>query len=374
MDLITRYRSLPKPRVVGIMSGTSADAIDAALVEMGEHPVLINFISLPMPERVRQRLQDIFTDHGSPSEITKMHWLLGELFAQAALQVMGEQKADLIASHGQTVCHLPYGEEYLGFQVRGTLQIGEAALIAERTGCLTVGDFRPQDLAAGGQGAPLVPYADYLLFHDGRSDRIALNIGGMANITVIPAKGDIIACDTGPGNALSDALMYLTAGSYYDKDGAVAAQGKVIPELLADLMHHPYLALPAPKSTGREEFGRELAASMLPRGTASDLVRTALAFTAKSIARHAERYTAGKVEMYAAGGGVDNPVLWQELLSALPSRIKLHRLEELGIPAQARECVAFALLGHEALGGRPANVPAATGASRRVILGKIVQP
>ena len=379
MDLIARYRSLEKPRVVGIMSGTSADAVDAALVEMGESPRLLNFISMPMPPKVRERLQDIFTDRGSPSEITQMHWLRGELFAQAAMQVMGEEKADLIASHGQTICHLPRSGDYLGYQVRGTLQIGEAAVIAERTGCLTVADFRPQDLAAGGQGAPLVPFADYLLFHNDAVDRIALNIGGMANITVIPAEGEITACDTGPGNALSDALMFLSTGAYYDRDGAVAAQGQVIPELLDELLQHPYLSLPAPKSTGREIFGRDLAAGMLGRmlapGTAlADLVRTALAFTARSIALHAERYTSGETEMFAAGGGVENPVLWKELRLALPERISLRRLEELGVPAQARECLAFALLGHEALSGKPANVPAATGARRRVILGKIVQP
>ena len=373
MNLISRYRELKAPKVVGLMSGTSADAIDAALVQLGAECRLLKFTSTPLPPQVRERLLDIFADKATPSEITQMHWLLGELFAQAALSVMDEG-ADLIASHGQTICHLPHSAEYLGFPVRGTLQIGEAAVIAERTGCLTVSDFRPQDLAAGGQGAPLVPYADSLLFHSPDVDRVALNIGGMANITVIPAQGEVVACDTGPGNSLSDALTFKASGAFYDANGALASQGKVLDDVLEELMRHPYLALVAPKSTGREEFGRALAESLWERGSACDLVRTALAFTAQSISLHVERLTQGQVEVLAAGGGVENPVLWRELQERLPQRASLRRLEEVGVPAQARECVAFAILGHEALRGMPANVPGATGATRKVMLGKITQP
>ena len=373
-NLLQRYLTLEHPRVVGLMSGTSADAIDAALVEMGAEPKLLRFVSLPLPAPVRLRLQDIFADRGTPSDLTQMHWLLGELFAQAALEAMGEEGADLIASHGQTVCHLPNASDYLGYAVRGTLQIGEGAVIAERTGCLTVCDFRPQDLAVGGQGAPLVPYTDYLLFHSPEADRITLNIGGMSNITVIPAQGEVVACDTGPGNALSDALTCMATGQFYDENGALAAQGKVLPELLSELMTHPYLALPAPKSTGREVFGRPLAEKLRGRGEMNDLIRTAVAFTAQSIAVHVERYAPGLVDLLAAGGGVENPVLWRELQQRLPARVRLRRLEELGVPAQARECLAFALLGHEAVLGRPANLPGATGAKRRVVLGKLVIP
>ena len=373
-DLLGRYRALEAPRVVGLMSGTSADAIDAALVEVGERPRLLEFRSHPLPDEVRARLHEVFDDRGTPRELTRLHWLLGELFARAALSVM-DSGADLVASHGQTVAHLPEAEEFCGESVRGTLQLGEAAVLARRTGCLVACDFRPADMVAGGQGAPLVPFADARLFHDPSRDRIALNLGGMANLTWIPARGEVEACDTGPGNALMDALALRATGQACDEGGRLAVRGRVLPEVLDELMAHPYLSRPAPKSTGREEFGRPVAERLWGRGSAEDLLRTAAAFTAASVALHVERYRSGRpVELLAAGGGVENPVLMEELRARLPAGVTLRRMDELGIPAQAREAMAFALLGHETAHGRPSNVPRATGASGPVVLGKLVFP
>ena len=376
MDLITRYRNIEKPRVVGLMSGTSADAIDAALVEIdtrAEKVKLLKFASTPLPDEVKAYLQDVFANMGTHREISMLSWLLGDLFAETALKVM-DDGADLIASHGQTISHLPDGEMFLGRKVRCTQQIGEGAAIAAKTGCLTVCDFRPQDLAAGGQGAPLVPFADAKLFHSASVDRVALNVGGMANITWIPRQGEVEACDTGPGNALSDALAYKICGQSCDFGGKLAASGQVIPEILDELMSHPYLAKPLPKSTGREEFGREMALSLWGRGKPEDLVRTVIAFTAASVALHIERFMNGPCEVFIAGGGSENPVLMQELRSRLPQDASLEKMDKLGIPTQAREAVCFALLGHETMWGRPANVIGATGAKRRAVLGKIVMP
>lgn len=379
MDLISKYRGLEKPRVVGLMSGTSADAIDAALVEIGPSVKLLKFMSTPLSSEIQQLLQDVFEDQGTPRTLTKLHWLLGECFAQAALSVM-EQGADLVASHGQTICHLPKAEPFCSTSVRGTLQIGEGAVIAERTGCLTVCDFRPQDLAVGGQGAPLVPFADAILFGNPKCDRVALNIGGMANISWIPRQGPIQAGDTGPGNALSDAIVSMACGRSYDEGGRIAASGRVIPELLSELLNHPYLDEPFPKSTGREDFGRSLAVSLLDKGNVADVLRTVLAFTASSIAVHIERLANQRsnaqdaIEVVAGGGGVNNVVLMQELSQRLPSRCSLQSMDLVGMPIQAREAVAFALMGHETIWGRSSNVPTATGASRKVVLGKIILP
>lgn len=349
------------------MSGTSIDAIDAALVEIrGDGVRLLDFRSHPLPADVRRRLHEVMDDRGSPREVTRLHWLLGGLFAEAALSVM---PADLVASHGQTIAHLPDdGPE------RGTLQIGEGAVIAQRTGCLTVCDFRPNDMVAGGQGAPLLPFLDARLLHSPAVDRIALNLGGMANLTWVPAQGQVEACDTGPGNALMDALAERSTGRACDLGGELAARGTVVPSLLEELMGHPYLARGIPKSTGREEFGRPLADRLWGRASAEDLLRTAAAFTAASVALHVERSLRGPAELFVAGGGVENPVLMAELAARLPAGVTVRRFDDLGIPAQAREAVGFALMGHETLLGRPSNVPGATGASRPVVQGKIVHP
>ena len=387
MDLLERYRRLENPKIIGLMSGTSIDAIDAALVEIKPKLRLLRLASLELPDGVRRRLHDFFKNKADTAELLKMHWLFGELLAQAAQRVMGEPgtadfiQADLIASHGQTVYHLPEGEEYLGFKVRGTLQLGEGAVIAERTRCLTVCDFRPQDLAAGGQGAPLVPFVDKTVFYSPDCDRIALNIGGMANITWIPKDREALclACDTGPGNVLMDRLAEIYLHSSCDRDGALALRGRVIEELLGELMQHPFLHRPWPKSTGREEFGEEMTEALYERALErgwpiEDLMRTLAAFTAASIAMHIKTAANGRVEIVTGGGGLKNKAVMLELRNYMGEQAKFISMESLGVPAQAREAMAFAVLGHCCAMGEPCNLPSATGAERGCVLGKIVMP
>ena len=390
LDLISRYRNLLKPRVVGLMSGTSLDAIDAVLVEMGqERPRFIRLVSCPLDSEVRVQLLKICRNESDVWELTRMHWFMGELLAEAVEKLKGECEAagdkapfDLIASHGQTVCHLPVSASFLGHSVRGTLQIGEGAVIAERTGCLTVCDFRPQDLALGGQGAPLVPFADQIFFHSPDVDRIALNIGGMANITYIPKCGECLACDTGPGNALCDRAAEVYLNEPCDRDGRLASSGSIIPELLSKLAESPFLRMPAPKSTGREEFGADLADRIIAEASkqgweAADVMRTLAAFTAYSIALHVNRAHEDKdapCEILSGGGGIHNRAIMQGLRERLDGRFTFKGMESAGVPPQAREAMAFALFGHYTVLGKVSNLPSCTGAVRSYCLGKIVLP
>lgn len=388
MDLLNNYRNLVTPRIVGLMSGTSIDAIDAVLVEMQDNrPQFIRMSSLPLPEKVRTRLLDICRNRADTEEITKMHWLMGDLLAQAVLKLQDECRQegeephiDLIASHGQTVCHLPQKDDYLGFPVRATLQIGEGAVIAERTGIVTVCDFRPQDLSVGGQGAPLVPFADRILFHSSTYNRIALNIGGMSNITYIPIEGECLACDCGPGNAVCDRLAEIYLHQPCDLDGRYALSGKVIPELLAQLLQHPYFSLPSPKSTGREEFGAPLADRLANQAKqkgwpGADIMCTAAALTAQTIALHIQRFVgSAPCQVLTGGGGVHNLAIMRQLGQCLPRSISFINMEECGVPTQAREAMAFALFAHDTMLCKSSNLPGATGAARSCCLGKIVLP
>ena len=251
--MIRAYRKLSAPRVVGLISGTSADAIDAALVEI--HPdrmQLLRFHAHPYPVEVRQQLFELFEDRASVRQAARMHFVLGELFAEAALEVMAGEPVDLIASHGQTVAHLPYE------QPPSTFQLGEPSILAERTRTLTVSDFRPADLVLGGQGAPLVPFFDAWLLRHPERTRVALNLGGMANLSWIPSQGPVRGWDTGPANVVLDALAERFLGSSVDLEGRFAAQGQVRQDLLEEMLRHPYFQeAPGPRSTGREVFGRD---------------------------------------------------------------------------------------------------------------------
>lgn len=388
MDMLSNYRNLSTPRIVGLMSGTSIDAIDAVLVEMHDNrPQFVRMSSLPLPDLVRSRLLDICRNRADTEEITRMHWLMGELLAKAVLHLQEECRQegedphiDLVASHGQTVCHLPQVADYLGFPVRATLQIGEGAVIAERTGIITVCDFRPQDLAVGGQGAPLVPFADRILFHSSSCNRIALNIGGMSNITYIPTEGECLACDCGPGNAVCDRLAEIYLHQPCDLDGKYALSGKVIPELLEQLLQHPYFNLPAPKSTGREEFGAPLADRLADQARqkgwpSADVMCTAAALTAQAIALHILRFAGSSLcQVLTGGGGVHNLAIMKQLRECLPNSVSFVNMETFGVPTQAREAMAFALFAHCTMLSKSSNLPLATGAARHCCLGKIVLP
>jgi len=373
--------------IIGLMSGTSLDGIDAALVEIGgsgEDDVsarLVRSLTVEYGDDRREAIHAAIVS-GSAEALCGLHADLGEWLAEAATRVCAEagvepDSVDAIGSHGQTVWHRPPSADRRG----ATLQLGDAATIAERTGIAVVSDFRTRDVAAGGQGAPLVPWVDKVLFAGEGKTRALQNIGGIGNVTRVPPKGSAepaFAFDTGPGNALIDAAVELATGgrATFDRDGTLAARGEVDAELLAELMRHPYFAAQPPKSTGREEFGRPFVARLVeavrPEGDRDwlDLVATLTELTARSIADAYRRWLLprGVDEAVVTGGGARNPTLMgriRALLDPLPVRDGA----ALGIDADAKEAVAFALLAWAHLRGIPANVPQATGAAGPRVLG-----
>lgn len=360
--------------VAGVMSGTSLDGIDVAIVDIrGKRIRPLAFRSTPYPKAVREALLGVSNTMTHTATIARLHFLLGELYADAVKTASRRHKPALIGLHGQTIFHEGAPIEYLGRRVASTLQIGEAAVVAERTSIRTISNFRERDVAAGGQGAPLVPYVDYLLFRHARRARVALNIGGIANITVIPAGAkpdDVIAFDTGPGNMVIDALAaHHTEGRQrYDRNGSIARSGSVHERLLEAMLSDPYFKLKPPKSTGRERFGPDFVNGIIATGIPlPDLIATATEFTAQSIA-----LAIGRVdpkEVIAAGGGVHNRQTMLRLAELLP-RASVTTSADFGIDPDAKEAIAFAVLAYEFVHGRAANLPTATGARRAVPLGK----
>ncbi|GBC94435.1 Anhydro-N-acetylmuramic acid kinase [bacterium HR16] len=380
--------------VIGLMSGTSMDGIDAALVrihEAGESLQVetLAFRTTPYPPDVQAELVRTIRGETGVAEICHLNFLLGELFADAALQLMQEagvtpEQLLCIASHGQTVWHQPEPIEWQGRAIRSTLQIGEPAVIAERTGTPTVGDFRVADVAAGGQGAPLVPYVDYLLFRHPSEGRILLNIGGIANLTAIPANAlpeQVIAFDTGPGNALINVAMEIASGGKYryDPEGSFAQRHPVREEWLNELLQHPYFAQPPPKSTGRETFGEAMVRKLLRRYKLSDaelLVPALTELTARTIADGIRRFVLSRMRaarLIVSGGGVHNRTLMKRLRELLPE-LQVETSDRYGIHPDAKEAVAFAVLGYQRIRGRTNNLPSATGARRAVVMGKLCLP
>jgi anhydro-N-acetylmuramic acid kinase len=373
--------------VVGLMSGTSKDGIDAAIVKIEGSGLksivnLIAFVSVPYDPSIRQRLDGLFP-LSNPGEISELNFLLGEAFAEAARKVVDEaglntDEVDLIGSHGQTIFHNPPSSHW---GTPSTLQIGEPDVIAERTGITTVGDFRTRDVAAGGEGAPLVPYADYILFGKEGETRLAQNIGGIANVTLIPERiEDVVAFDTGPGNSLMDKVVYMAeGGERYDRDGRIASEGNVDSVLLSELLANPYYMQEPPKSTGEELFGWRKAEELYEKVreekiTLNDLMATLAELTVVTIALSYERFIFPKwdvCEIILSGGGCSNPVLTAGLRRRIPT-VKCSTTDDYGIPSEAKEAVAFAILANELISGNPSNVPSVTGASRAVPLGKIV--
>lgn len=364
---------------IGIMSGTSADGIDAAAIEIGTGPRpkirMLAHLACDYPNTLRYRI--IATASGAPlpvHDLATLHAALGEAYAEAALALIAQlgQRPDCIALHGQTVAHYP--------AERATLQIGDAARVAVLTGVPVVADFRSADIGAGGEGAPLVPFADHLLFADG-TPRVLLNLGGIANLTLLPTERaeDVIAFDTGPANMVLDQLAR-KGGTERDEDGAGAARGTVAAAALVAALAHPYFARRAPKSTGREDFGNAFVQTLLEDvrragGSLDDALATAAALTAESIALTLERETPRGVawtELIVAGGGALNPTL----LARVTDRVGLpvRTTADLGIPVEAREAVAFAILGAYRLRGEPNVLPRCTGASRAVSAGAVHQP
>lgn len=380
--------------VIGLMSGTSADGVDAVLVRLTGHGTStrvqqLAFVSPPYTEEVRSRILRVAQgDFGGSREICLMNVLLGQLFVDACEELC--QKAgvspndiDLIGSHGQTIYHIPLAESYLGHKVRATLQIGEASELCERFGCPVVSDFRVRDVAAGGLGAPLVPYTEYLLYSDPHRHVGLQNIGGIGNITILPAGGklsDLSAFDTGPGNMMMDQITGLITNGQqrYDKGGQLASSGHVSQELLSYLMQDPYLQQKPPKTTGREHYNNEAVHAVMKKGqdlglSGVDILATVTMFTASCIDYSIRHLCKVKPQrLIVGGGGALNPTLMANIRSLLPE-VEVMTNEDLGFDGNAKEAIAFAILANEAIHGIANNAPAATGASHPVVMGKISQ-
>jgi anhydro-N-acetylmuramic acid kinase len=390
-DHLARLRAGERVTAVGLMSGTSADGIDMAVADFWQEAgrtrlqLRADAGALPYTPAVRELLFRCFDNVATPRELCLLNALLGELAADAvetALQVSGLPREELafVVSHGQTVWHQPEPVSTAGCEVvRGTLQLGEAARIAERLGVPVVSDLRQQDFALGGQGAPLVPYFDYLLLADPNENRAVQNLGGIGNVTYLPAGGalsEVKAFDTGPANALIDRAATLVSGGAlaYDIDGKLAASAAPDPELLASLLSEPYLSLAPPKSTGRELFSARRIDELWERGhRGAGLVSTLTDYTVETIAQAYRNWLGPVQTVILGGGGARNPELVRRLRLAL-APAKVRQLEDFGLSGDAKEALAFALLGYETLRGVASNVPAATGASRPAIQGKVCRP
>jgi anhydro-N-acetylmuramic acid kinase len=383
---------------IGLISGTSMDGVDAALVEIrgtAERPRvrLRAFATLDYPPAVRERLLEIAGQKStSAGEISQLNFLLGHIFAEAARRVMQKggltaKRVSVIGSHGQTIYHQGSAAAFVGqrdLSRSNTLQIAEPAVIAEMNGVPVVADFRTADMAAGGQGAPLVPMVDYLLLRDSREGRVALNIGGIANLTVIPTRtkpDQVFGFDTGPGNMLMDALVrdFTNGRESFDPGGRVAAMGRIIEPLLKEALDFPFFTRRPPKSAGREQFGREFLAKYFfrrRRARFQDLLRTALELTARTIADAINRFVMPRAKVHrliVSGGGAHNRLLVRRL-GELLAQITVELSDHYGLPVDAKEAMAFAVLADRTMHGLPSNLPAVTGAQRAVVLGKIVRP
>ncbi len=409
-SLITKLASKDRLRVAGLMSGTSADGVDVAIVDIRDRQVrVLAFDTFPYAAALRNEILCLCRPETARlDQICHYNHVLGEVFADAVLRLCDRsgielRSLDLIGSHGQTIYHNPKGGRYGGRAIGSTLQIGEPSRIAQRTGITTVADFRPRDMAAGGEGAPLVPYADCVLFGDERLCRTVQNIGGIANVTFLPPRRvchscrgrpalesragsprhvpnvEVLAFDTGPGNMVIDGLMRLvTKGQrQYDRGGARAAQGAVHEGLLKEMLRHPFFRRRPPKSTGREQFGQQYCEWLYAKARREKLrpegmLATATALTASSIALAYRKFLPQlPEEMILCGGGSHNATLVRMLQQRLDG-VTIRATDEFGISVDAKEAVSFAILAYATIQGIANNIPAATGASEPVVMGKIV--
>lgn len=381
--------------VIGVMSGTSADGVDVALTRVsgggttrvrGE---LLAHATFSMDKTVRKEVLRIAEGGATTAgEISQLNFRMGEVFAAAILSActmfrVPASRIDLIGSHGQTIFHRGKPIPFLSLATASTLQIGEGAVIAARTGITTVTDFRTADMAVGGQGAPLVPHVDWLLYAHPKLGRVSLNLGGIGNVTVLPAgakPSQVFAFDTGPGNMVIDALVthFSKNRKRFDEDGRIARQGSRNEKLLDEMMRDPYLEIPPPKSTGREYYGRSYVEKLLKTGkrcgaSPDDLVRAATIFTAISVADALQRFVLPRTridQVIVSGGGARNPVIMAQLTAALRP-IEVLPSSALGMDSDAKEAYAFALLAYETWNRRSGNLPSATGAKKAAVLGKI---
>jgi anhydro-N-acetylmuramic acid kinase len=389
--------------VAGVMSGTSADGVDVAVCRVsparvkGGTPVvkLLGHVGVAYPKAVRAAVLGAMDAEAiSVAQLARLNWLLGEVYADAVEKAQNSLgvKIGLVGCHGQTVYHQGAAEKYLGRALRVTWQMGEASVIAERLRVPVISDFRPADVAAGGQGAPLVPMLDYCMFRSSKVSRVLLNLGGIGNLTAIPAGAGVdgvMAFDTGPGNMVIDACMRRLYEREFDKGGVVARTGTVLKDVMERILQEGYFSALPPKSCGREQFGEAFVSRFIAMSRKAggrddrdeDVVATATALTAASVVDAYRRFVWGHVgqaaplspvEFVVAGGGAKNDLLMGMLRDGLePLKVKVRMMEELGVPAQAKEAVAFALMAWLSWNGLVGNVPTATGAKRAVVLGKV---
>ncbi len=392
LDAVRGWRGRNDHLVVGLMTGTSADAVDAALVRFEGHGLdslhsVVAYRETPLEPALRREVLEVAAaDRLAPERLMRLDAALGERYAAAVFELLamaGVDRAEVhaVGSHGQTVRHVPRD---VGDGQALTLQLGSASVLAERTGLTVVSDFRTRDTAAGGEGAPLVPIADWWMFRSSEESRVLLNLGGMANVTHLPRGGtleDVVAFDTGPGNAVLDALVGLRSeggGETHDRGGELALRGTPNGALLAELLGDPFFETPPPRSTGRERFGEQYAGKLrdlcLTLGIfGEDILATAVELTAASVTDAIQRFLVprGGVDVvYASGGGVKNAALMRSLERRLGD-IPLKPLGMLGVQPESKEAIAFALLAHLTLSGVPGNVPGATGALHPAVLGHI---
>jgi len=379
--------------VVGLMSGTSLDGIDAVLLRLWGSGDTTRFRQLAYVERAFPRglramlLRNSVPQTSRVDEIARLNIVLASLYADAVRAVARRAGIplagiDLIGSHGQTIQHLPQPTRFFGKTIRATLQIGDPSALAALTKISTVGDFRVADMALGGQGAPLVPYVDWLLFRSPTRNRMLLNIGGIANVTTLPhncSPDKVRAFDTGPGNMIVDALMERFYRQRFDRGGSVAVRGSVSFDLLAWMSTHPFLKSRPPKSTGREEFGDSFIERLLHAGKRyanEDIVATASQFTVFAVCDAYRRFIRPRMhvdDLILSGGGARNQFFIEELRRSFPGT-SVHLADEFGLSSDAKEAICFAILANETVEGHPSNLPSVTGASRRVLLGKLCQP
>ncbi len=394
MKTLTELINSPKKICAGIMTGTSVDAVDVAIVKISgsgvnTHLNLLGFTEYPIDDEIRKLIiKNSYKNSSNVDDICKLNFILPQLYDRALRECCSSagisiEELDLIGSHGQTIRHLPAKNYVAGFNAASTLQIGDPSVLAKLTGVITVGNFRTGDVALGGEGAPLVPYFEYLMYHSNSSNRLLLNIGGIANFTFLKAGGDIndtLAFDVGPGNMLIDFLMEKFFGAKYDVNGATANKGKFNSRLFEALKNKDdFLFRNPPKSAGRENYGKEFLIDLLREFKTlppEDWVNTVAYYTAFAVFANYKKFILplSRVdELIVSGGGANNGFIFKKLQELFyPVRVK--RLENETISAESKEAICFAVLANEAIAGNPANIPNVTGAKRPTILGEICLP
>ena len=384
-----------KKNVIGIMSGTSLDGVDVALVEIEGNSTftkidLVGFLEYPFPKGLKNMLlKNSVKESSNVEDLSQLNFLIPNVYFDA-INALCENlnfpltDVDLIGTHGQTVQHLPQKQEYLCYTISSTLQIGDPAVLAKLSEIITVGDFRTGDVALGGEGAPLIPYFDYLLFHSHKKNRALLNIGGISNFTILNKElglQDVLAFDTGPGNMLLDTLTKKLFNKDFDKDGEIARSGKLNKDLFNSLIEEDnFIERTPPKSTGREYYGQQYLSELLQQFRSvskEDWLHTATMFTAYGIFRNYDKFVKEETaidELIVSGGGAKNKFLYECLSKKFGSSVELKVIDDIGVSSDAKEAICFAVLANETISGNPTNIPRTTGASRPTMLGKICLP